>query len=61
MTSESADRFRLRCACGWETEGPEEDVIAATEDHGRRVHNMQPTRAEIHAMFITDDGGGTDC
>jgi predicted small metal-binding protein len=42
----------LRCACGWETTGSEEELISATEEHGRRVHNMVPTRAEILAMIL---------
>ena len=51
-----SEPMRLRCACGWETTGTEEEVIAATEEHGRRVHNMQPTREEVLAMVVSDDG-----
>jgi hypothetical protein len=49
--------MRLRCACGWEALGPEEQVIAAALDHGARVHNMTPTRDEIlmMAVSLTDD------
>jgi predicted small metal-binding protein len=43
---------RLRCACGWETMGTLDEVIAATEEHGRRVHNMHATRDEIVAMLL---------
>lgn len=42
----------LRCACGWETTGSEEELIRLTEEHGRRVHNMVPTRDEILAMIV---------
>jgi predicted small metal-binding protein len=52
MTSEP---LRLRCACGWETAGSEEELIRATEEHGRRVHNMVPTREEILAMLVPAD------
>ena len=52
MTSEP---MRLRCACGWETTGSEEELIRATEEHGRRVHNMVPTRDEILAMIVRTD------
>jgi hypothetical protein len=55
MTNRDPRGVRLRCACGWETDGSEEEVIAATEEHGRRVHNMQPTRDEIRAMYLPDD------
>lgn len=40
----------LRCACGWETVGSVDDVVAATDEHGRRVHNMAATRDEILAL-----------
>lgn len=39
--------LRTTCACGWETTGPEDDVVAATLDHGRKVHNMDGTREEV--------------
>ncbi len=42
----------VRCACGWETTGSEDDVIAATTEHGRRLHNMTPTRDEVLAMTV---------
>ncbi len=42
----------VRCACGWETTGPEEDVVVATIEHGRRVHNMTATRDEVLAMAV---------
>lgn len=44
--------MRVRCACGWEATGTEEEVIAATAEHGERVHNMRATRAEILAMAV---------
>ena len=42
----------VRCACGWETTGTEDDVIQATKEHGRRVHNMTPARDEVLAMAV---------
>ncbi len=42
--------LRLRCACGWETAGTAEEVVAATQEHGRRLHNMEATRDEVLAM-----------
>ena len=35
--------------CGWEVTGPEDDVVAATLDHGLRVHNMGGTREDVLA------------
>ena len=40
----------IRCACGWEVTGREDEVVAATVEHGRRLHNMVPTREEVLAM-----------
>jgi predicted small metal-binding protein len=48
--------MRLRCACGWEATGTEEELVAAAEEHGRRVHNMQPTREEVLAMVVDEPG-----
>ena len=42
----------VRCVCGWQTAGPEADVVAATVEHGQRKHNMTPTRDEVMAMAI---------
>lgn len=35
------------CVCGWEITGPEDEVIEAVIEHGRRVHNMVATREEV--------------
>ena len=43
--------FTNRCACGWEVSGTEDDVVDATIDHGRRVHNMEATRDQVHAAL----------
>jgi hypothetical protein len=40
-----------RCACGWEVTGPLDDVVDATIDHGRRIHNMEATRDEVVATL----------
>jgi hypothetical protein len=45
----------VRCACGWEASGPEPAVVAETVEHGRRLHNMVPTREEVLAMAVTPD------
>ena len=46
------EAITVRCACGWETSGPEDVVVEATRDHGRRIHNMTPTREEVLAMAV---------
>ena len=42
----------VRCACGWETSGTETEVMTATVEHGRRLHNMTPTHDEVLAMAV---------
>jgi predicted small metal-binding protein len=54
----SAEPVKVRCACGWEWAGDVEAVVAATQDHGRRIHNMDATREEVLAMAV-DDGAAT--
>jgi len=51
-TTMASEPMRLRCACGWETFGTEDEVVAAATEHGERVHNMRPTRAEVLAMVV---------
>ena len=41
------NRFTNRCACGWEVTGSEDEVVDATIDHGRRIHNMEATREQV--------------
>jgi predicted GNAT family acetyltransferase len=38
-----------RCVCGWETTGPADEVVAATQEHGERLHNMAATREQVLA------------
>jgi len=46
------DEITTRCACGWERTGSPDDVVAATIEHGERVHNMFATREQVLAMAI---------
>lgn len=48
--------LHVRCACGWEATGSEEEVVDAATQHGERVHNMRPTRDEVLAMAVSDPG-----
>ena len=40
----------VRCRCGFEARGTEEDVIPVVQQHGREAHNMQVTREQVLAM-----------
>jgi predicted small metal-binding protein len=48
--------MQVRCACGWQTTGSEAQVVEATVEHGRRLHNMVPTRDEVLAMVVDATG-----
>jgi hypothetical protein len=45
----SEPRYRARCACGWEALGSEAEVVVATMDHARRIHNMEATPEQVLA------------
>lgn len=47
--------YTNRCACGWEITGPLDDVVDATIDHGRRIHNMEATRDQVVAALLGPD------
>lgn len=49
-------QLRLTCGCGWQTEGEEDAVVLAAQEHGRRFHNMEVTREEALAMSEPIDG-----
>jgi predicted small metal-binding protein len=51
-------QFTNRCACGWEFRGTRDDVVDATIDHGRRIHNMEATRDEVVAALAHGDVDG---
>jgi len=48
-------RWKLTCACGWETDGAEEAVVAETQAHGRQLHNMDVTAEQARAMATRVD------
>jgi len=49
---QTAEVLTVRCACGWEVRGSEDEVVAATSEHGERLHNMTATREQILAMAV---------
>jgi predicted small metal-binding protein len=51
---------RLRCACGWEATGTEDEVVPQVIDHGARLHNMRATREEVLARLEPVAGSPTD-
>lgn len=51
------EQARLRCACGWEITGTQEEVVVVATEHGAKVHNMRPTREEVLAMIVREPRG----
>jgi predicted small metal-binding protein len=54
---DEARQFTNRCACGWEISGSEDEVVDATIDHGRRIHNMKATREQVLAVLRAGEAG----
>ena len=48
--------YTNRCACGWEVNGSMDEVVDATIDHGRRMHNMEATREQVVAVLLGNAG-----
>ncbi|HLQ61387.1 MAG TPA: DUF1059 domain-containing protein [Candidatus Acidoferrales bacterium] len=40
----------VRCECGFETRGTEEELIPVVQRHGVEAHNMKVTREDVLAM-----------
>jgi len=38
------------CDCGWHAEGEDDALVAAVQEHGRTVHNMEVSREQALAM-----------
>lgn len=51
-TEENDMKYKLACDCGWETEGAEDELVAATKEHGRDLHNMDLTAEQALAMAV---------
>jgi predicted small metal-binding protein len=40
----------VRCDCGYEVRGTEEEIVPIVQKHGVDAHNMQVTREQVLAM-----------
>lgn len=45
------DEYANRCECGWEVRGSLDEVVDATIEHGRRIHNMEASRDQVLAVL----------
>lgn len=42
----------VTCMCGWQTRGTADEIVAAIQDHGEKVHGGKPTREEVLALAV---------
>lgn len=50
----------VRCVCGLELRGTDDELVPAVQRHGRDLHNMEVTVDEVLAMATpTDSPAGT--
>lgn len=52
---------QIVCDCGWSARGTEEELLIATQEHGRLAHDMEPTREQILAVatpIVEDEPAG---
>jgi predicted small metal-binding protein len=42
--------WQVTCACGWRTQGTEDEVVANIQEHGRQTHNRELSRDEVMAI-----------
>jgi predicted small metal-binding protein len=40
----------VTCECGFNVTGDEDTLVAATQKHGREVHNMDVSKEQVLAM-----------
>jgi hypothetical protein len=59
LTEATEPPITVRCACGWAMSGTEDDVVQATIEHGRRLHNMVASRDDVLAMAVPDENPST--
>ena len=45
------DGYTNRCECGWEVTGSLDEVVDATIEHGRWIHNMEASRDQVLAVL----------
>jgi len=50
MDDEKREELVVRCECGFEARGTEEEIVPVVQQHGREAHNMDATREQVLAM-----------
>ena len=42
----------VRCECGFEAQGTDEQLVPVVQQHGRELHNMDVTPEQVRAMAV---------
>jgi predicted small metal-binding protein len=51
---------RVRCACGWEITGPQDDIVPLVIEHGEKFHNMKATPEQVIATLESVEARESD-
>jgi len=49
---EAAALWQVTCQCGWRTRGTKDVIVPAVQEHGRSVHNLQVSEADVMALAV---------
>ena len=44
--------WTITCECGWTVAGEQSEVVSATKEHGRQLHNMDVSEEQAMAMAV---------
>lgn len=44
--------WQVTCPCGWRTNGTREQVVAATQEHGRVNHLQEPSEPQVMDLAV---------
>ncbi len=45
-------QLMVRCECGFEVRGTDDEVVAGIQDHAFKAHNMKATREQVLARAV---------
>ncbi len=53
----AARKLTIRCNCGWEIHGSEDEIVTPTQEHVRDVHWQEVSREDVLEMAEADEAG----
>jgi predicted small metal-binding protein len=55
-STERAGKLAIRCNCGWEVHGSEDEIVPPTQEHVRDVHWQEVSREDVLEMAEPYEG-----